>query len=207
MVCRVAPLVLLWQATSCSLGTHEAGMLNKKNKFAHRAPRAEKPPTTRRAIQNVASRRQVRHPFDKRLQQAAAAWEGYSPGVAPDIVMTSSLLWDVARIHGSQPAMLEDPAGLPLSVLRSWAVNYTGVVAFAMRTFPQVRPRCLHSLMSSVLSLPFSFISSSLFLSLSEGKHNASDWRCKDRPFGNMVCRCRGGACEVCPASDALHGI
>lgn len=145
MVCRVAPLVLLWQATSCSLGTHEAGMLNKKNKFAHRAPRAEKPPTTRRAIQNVASRRQVRHPFDKRLQQAAAAWEGYSPGVAPDIVMTSSLLWDVARIHGSQPALLQDPAGLPLAVLRSWAVNYTGVLAFAVRAFPQVGPRRFNS--------------------------------------------------------------
>ncbi|MEW5320411.1 MAG: hypothetical protein WDW38_011486 [Sanguina aurantia] len=91
--------------------------------------------------------RQVRHPFDSRLQQAAAAWEGYSPGVAPDIVMTSSLLWDVARIHGSQPALLQDPAGLPLAVLRSWAVNYTGVLAFAVRAFPQARLFAAHTTM------------------------------------------------------------
>ncbi|MEW5305710.1 MAG: hypothetical protein WDW36_008230 [Sanguina aurantia] len=94
-----------------------------------------------------ASRRQVTHPFDSRLQQAAAAWESYSPGVAPDIVMTSSLLWDVARIHGSQPALLQDPAGLPLAVLRSWAVNYTGVLAFAVRAFPQARLFAAHTTM------------------------------------------------------------
>jgi hypothetical protein len=51
--------------------------------------------------------------------------------------MVSSLLWDVARLYSHEPQQVAGEQ-LPMAVIESWIQNYTEVVAYAKKAFPEV---------------------------------------------------------------------
>ncbi|GAX85229.1 hypothetical protein CEUSTIGMA_g12649.t1 [Chlamydomonas eustigma] len=73
--------------------------------------------------------------YKQRIDQAATVWKTYSSG-PPDIVMVSSLLWDVARLYAHEPQQVAGEQ-LALAVIESWIQNYTEAVSYAKKVFPE----------------------------------------------------------------------
>jgi hypothetical protein len=83
-------------------------------------------------------------PVAVRVAQTAAAWEAFSPGAPPQLVVVASCLWDVARMAAHEPALLAGPA-LSADTLDGWSRNLTAALGAVRAAFPAARGFALHT--------------------------------------------------------------
>jgi hypothetical protein len=74
--------------------------------------------------------------YEKRVDHGVTVWKRFS-SEAPDIVVVSSLLWDIARVSFFEPKVVAGPE-LSLPFLEQWADNYTKMVEYARAKLPKV---------------------------------------------------------------------
>jgi hypothetical protein len=81
--------------------------------------------------------------YKSRMEFAKEHWEAYAGG-PPDVVIVAANLWDIARMYGYERDLLLANE-LSTSTMQQWRANFTAVVQYAKRTFPEVRLLCLAS--------------------------------------------------------------
>lgn len=77
----------------------------------------------------------LRMNFTQRFDFVANTWHMVSER-PPDLVMVSSLFWDIARLYFHEPEQLADDELTP-DLIEAWSKNYTEVVAYAQSKFPE----------------------------------------------------------------------
>ncbi len=80
-------------------------------------------------------------------------WRSYGQARPPDVVVVSSMLWDLARMHFFEPELVEGQ-DLGLDVLQAWVRNFTTVVEYAKRALPQVSRHTLFDTHTLMVSYP-----------------------------------------------------